>query len=363
MHYLKERGHIHMKRVGYKFKYEYIVPLLLIILSIIGIQLSGLSGKFVINQVMTRYIRNGIMVLALIIPIRAGMGINFAVTVGAMITQGVIITLLNFNMTGSYTIILTIILNLILSVVLGYLIGMALNRAKGKEMITSIIIGFLANSIYQLIFLVGFGTVIPARNEEIILTRGIGVRNMVDLQAYRNILENIWAFKINGVTISLFMILVVFLFGGFVLYILNTKFGQKVKALGLSSQKAKTLGIDVDKVRIKVIILSTIIASLGQLFYVQNIGMLNVYTGHLNTDIFSSAALLAGGASIKDAKIRHGFLGLILFHTLFIVSPQAGQNFFNNSSLGEYFRSFIAYGTIAFALVMNIRRENNLIKD
>jgi len=36
-------------------------------------------------------------------------------------------------------------------------------------------------------------------------------------------------------------------------------------------------------------------------------------------------------------------------------SPQAGQNIFADVALGEYFRSFVAYGTIAFALVLNIR--------
>lgn len=45
----------------------------------------------------------------------------------------------------------------------------------------------------------------------------------------------------------------------------------------------------------------------------------------------------------------------MLFYALFIVSPQAGQNIFSNAALGEYFRSFVAYGTIAFALMMNIR--------
>lgn len=37
-----------------------------------------------------------------------------------------------------------------------------LNKAKGSEMIASMIIGFLATGMYQLIFMVGYGTVIPA---------------------------------------------------------------------------------------------------------------------------------------------------------------------------------------------------------
>jgi simple sugar transport system permease protein len=87
--------------------------------------------------------------------------------------------------------------------------------------------------------------------------------------------------------------------------------------------------------------------------------MLNVYTAHMNTGVFASAALLAGGATIEQARVRHVFLGVVLFHALFIVSPQAGQNIFSNAALGEYFRSFVAYGTIAFALMMNIRQAGS----
>jgi simple sugar transport system permease protein len=86
--------------------------------------------------------------------------------------------------------------------------------------------------------------------------------------------------------------------------------------------------------------------------------MLNVYTGHLNHDVFSSAALLAGGATLKSAGVRHVLSGILLFHFLFIVSPQAGQNLFGNAALGEYFRSFVAYGTIAIALMISLKRKH-----
>ena len=79
-------------------------------------------------------------------------------------------------------------------------------------MITTIIIGFLFNSIYQLIFLVGFGTVIPVLNKDIILTRGIGVRNTVDLGMYRNTIDKLWLIKLGQLEVPLFMILVVLLF-------------------------------------------------------------------------------------------------------------------------------------------------------
>lgn len=337
---------------------EKITPAVFILISFLAWQASGFTGSFVLNQVITRFIRDGILVLSLIIPVVAGLGLNFAITVGAMAFQTALLIMIGFQVEGYQGILLVIALGVFLSVLLGYGIGRILNRVKGSEMITTIIIGFFANSIYQLVFLVGFGTVIPVANKEIILTRGIGVRNTVDLGMYRNTIDKLWLLKIGELQIPIFMILLVLLFAGLIFYILHTRFGQKVKAVGAGAQTSGILGVDVDAIRIKVIILSTVLAGLGQLVYLQNIGMFDVYTAHMNTGVISCAALLAGGASIKKAKIKHALVGILLFHTVFIVSPQAGQNLFNNAALGEYFRSFVAYGTIAFALMMNVKYEN-----
>lgn len=343
---------------GGRLNNEYTVPAVFIILSFLAWQFSGLSGSFVFNQVLTRFIRDGILVLALVVPVVAGMGLNFAITVGAMAMQTALLVMIGYRIGGIAGILLAVVLGVILSVLLGYLIGIILNRVRGKEMITTIIIGFLFNSVYQLIFLVGFGTIIPVPNTDIILTRGIGVRNTVDLGMYRNTIDKLWLIKAGQLEVPLFMILLVLGVAALVFYILHTRFGQQIKAVGSSTSTSEVLGIDAKKVRIKVMIISTVLAALGQLAYLQNIGMFDVYTAHLTNDVIACAALLAGGASIKSAKIRHALLGVFLFHTLFIVSPQAGQNLFNNAALGEYFRSFVAYGTIAVALVINVRNED-----
>lgn len=204
----------------------------------------------------------------------------------------------------------------------------------------------------------GYGTVITPHNAEMMLSRGIGIRNMIDLEHFRNVMDNLWVIDLGGIQIPLFMVLLVCFYALAVKYILSTRLGQLLRAVGDSSDKAVLLGIDADRVRIIAITISTLFACFGQIIYSQNIGMLNVYTAHLNSDIFSCAALLAGGATIYQAKVHHALIGIVLFHTLFIVSPQAGQNVFQNPALGEYFRTFVAYGTIAFALMMNIQQEN-----
>ena len=66
---------------------ENAVTIMFVVLCIIGLYFSGQSVSFVMYELFGRISRNAFLVLALIIPIIAGMGINFAVTIGAMAAQ------------------------------------------------------------------------------------------------------------------------------------------------------------------------------------------------------------------------------------------------------------------------------------
>lgn len=329
------------------------VPLVFVLLSVVALHYSQLGTGFVANEVVTRFIRDGVMVLALVIPVNAGMGLNFAITVGAMAAQIGLILAVDWGLKGGPGLLIIALVGLGLSLLFGWLIGLALNRVKGKEMIATMIIGFLATGLYQLVFMVGYGTVIRPTNQDMMLSSGVGIRNMVDLEPFRNIIDRIWAIQAGPIELPLFMILLVCLFAAGIAFLMRTRLGQQFKAVGGSLEKARLVGLDVDRLRVQAIMLSTVLACFGHIIFTQNIGMLNVYTAHMNTDIFACAALLAGGASILRAKVSQALVGVLLFHTLFIVSPQAGQNLFANAALGEYFRTFVAYGTIAFALIMN----------
>lgn len=335
-----------------------IAPLLFLALSLAGLYFSQLSGTFVLNQVITRFVRDGVLVLSLVLPIAAGMGINFAIVVGAMCAQAAMLTVIILQIGGWGGLLMAGALGVLLAAVTGYVLGRFLNRVKGKEMIATIVIGLLANGVYQLVFLVGYGTVIPAWNSEILLSTGKGIRSMVDLVAYRNLLDRLWVLHLGGVDIPVFMILVVLAFCLVMAYFLNTRLGHRIRAVGQDMDRAEVLGINVNRTRITVMILSLVIACLGQMIYLQNMGMFSVYTAHGNSDIISAAAILAGGATVKEARVRHVILGVLLFHTLFVISPQAGQHIFGDAALGEYFRSFVAYATITLALVLNLRRRS-----
>jgi simple sugar transport system permease protein len=126
---------------------------------------------------------------------------------------------------------------------------------------------------------------------------------------------------------------------------------------------AEVMGIKVDKTRIIAMILSTVIAAWGQLVFLQNIGTLNTYNSHEQVGMFSIAALLVGGASTRRATIFQALIGVILFHTLFVVSPLAGQKLFGVPQIGEYFRVFVAYGIIAVALAIHAWQDRQMRKE
>ena len=98
--------------------------------------------------------------------------------------------------------------------------------------------------------------------------------------------------------------------------------------------------------------LSTVLAGFGMILYLQNIGNLSTYSAHSQVGMFCIAALLVGGASVDRASIGNVFLGVILFHTMFIVAPKAGAMITGDSMIGEYFRVFISYGVITLSLIL-----------
>lgn len=339
---------------------SYYVTFFFLILSAIAIALANVSSDFILGELYSRFVRNGIFILSLIIPIMAGMGINFSITIGAIAAQIAMIIVIDMGLSPVSGFIVAIFLSIIFSIIFGSIIGSILNKAKGKEMIASMVIGFLGTSLFQLVFMVGYGTVIKPFNEDTLLNRGIGIKSMLDASMFKEIYKGILTIKVGDVYGSLVPIFIVLIMGLLVYLITKSKLGHHIKAVGTDLELSEKLGIDVNKTRKIAIIISTILASLSQLMFVQNLGILNVYTGHLNIDVFSAAALLVGGATLRNANIRNAFIGLFLFHTLFIVSPLAGQSLFQNAALGEYFRSFLAYGTIVFALVMNLRYEKGI---
>ena len=328
------------------------VPLMFVIICAICIPISGFSPAYLLNEIITRLGRNAFLILSLLIPIMAGMGLNFGMTLGAMAGEIALIFVSDWQIWGIPGVILAMIVSVPFSVLLGLICGKLLNMAKGREMITSYIISFFINGVYQLIVLYLMGSLIPIAHGSIKLPRGYGIRNTVSLLNMRQCIDNLLAIRVGGVKIPALTLLIIAFMCLVIVWFRKTKLGQDMRAVGQDMQVARDAGINVERTRIISIIISTVLAGFGMILYLQNIGNLSTYSAHSQVGMFCIAALLVGGASVDRASIGNVFLGVTLFHLMFIVAPQAGAKITGDSMIGEYFRVFVSYGVITLALIM-----------
>ena len=328
------------------------VPLMFIVICAFCIPLSGLSPSYLANEIVTRMGRNAFLILSLLIPIMAGMGLNFGMTLGAMAGEIGLIFVSDWQIVGIPGMVLAMIISIPISVLLGLFCGKILNMAKGREMITSYIISFFINGVYQLVVLFLMGSIIPIQHSSIKLPRGYGIRNTVSLLNMRQKLDNLIPLTIGGVKIPVMTFIVIGVLCLFIIWFRRTKLGQDMRAVGQDMEVARDAGINVERTRILSIIISTVLAGFGMIIYLQNMGNIATYSSHSQIGMFCIAALLVGGASVDKASIGNVFLGVILFHLMFIVAPKAGAAITGDSMIGEYFRVFVSYAVITVALVM-----------
>ena len=343
-----------------KFLANNIVPIIFIVICIICVPIAGYSGQYLVSQIITRIMRNSFLVLSLLIPIMAGMGLNFGMTLGAMAGQIGIIFITAWNVVGIPGLLLAAIIATPIAILLGWFCGKMLNMARGREMITSYMISFFMNGVYQLIVLYGMGPVIPISSDQVLLPRGYGVRNTIDLINVRQSVDSFGQITIGGVNIPILTIILIALLCLVIVWFRKTKLGQDMRAVGQDMEVAREAGIKVERTRILAIVISTVFAAYGMILYLSNMGTLNTYNSHSQIGMFSIAALLVGGASVSKASIKNVFLGIILFHLMFILTPQAGRELMGQAQIGEYFRVFVSYGVITLALVLyeiRTRRE------
>ena len=136
-------------------------------------------------------------------------------------------------------------------------------------------------------------------------------------------------------------------------WLVNTRLGQNMRTVGQNRSVATSAGIDVDKTRIIATCISTVLAAWGQLIFLQNLGTFNTVQQQDNVGLYAVAAILVGGANVQKATNKQAIIGVILFHTLFVVAPLAATELVGDSAISEYIRMFFSYGVIAVSLAMH----------
>lgn len=321
-----------------------LVPLLFLVVCVAGISASERSLGFFREEVFSRVLRNAFIVLSLVIPIVAGLGLNFGIVLGAMAGEIGIIVAENYEVPGLEGLGLAAAVSLPISIAVGAATGACMNAARGREMVAGLILGFFANGIYQLLFMLLTGPVIPLRNPALLLPQGTGLRNTIDLAAISGEGEPLSRPAVAGIIAGLAALL---------LWFQRTKLGHDLRTVGQDQHVAGVLGIHVDRKRIIAMILSTVLGGLGMILYVHEIGTLNTYQSHEQVGFYAIAALLVGGATVERATVVQALAGTALFHTLILVLTQVGQERLGSPQVGEYLREFVAYTIIGVTLAIH----------
>lgn len=402
-----------------------IVPITFLLFTLMGFAVSeDITLYFFLHDLSSRFFRNIFLVLSLIIPVIAGLGLNFGIVIGAMAGQIAIAIVRFFHLGGLSGLLLCAVISVPVAILFGWLTGNLYNRTRGQEMIASLIVGFFANGFYQFLFLYVVGGLVRVNpTHYMIKPDGVGVRATVDMgsrvdgglqYALNGILRAplIWVLlagsllaveytvrkmgrrnsreptsrgdrfaayaQLSGaltlallcamaiitgshlmrLSIPIVTTAIIVLLCIFTQWIITTKLGQDFRSVGHSQHVSDVSGIDVDSKRILAVEISTVLAALGQIVYLQDMGTFNTYAAHSQIGMFSVAALLVGGASISRANIRHAIVGTILFNSMFIMSPEVGRAIFGQVLLGEYFRTFMVYGVIGVALGVYVWETN-----
>jgi len=463
--------------------FENKVVLLFAIICLGAFYASEMTTVLFFGELFTRFGRNTFMVLSLIIPVVAGLGLNFGIVIGAMAAQIAIILVVLWGGSGFTGVLTVAIVATPIAIVFGYLVGRLFNAIKGSEMIGGMVMALFADGFYQFLLLFVMGGIIPIANERLMTGTGVGVLNVIEFGTYpsymRQVLDDVsigsivtvgfwgmvvfiivtivsklvkkqplrltesgglskplvvlivlglvyglsfvfwplnvfisqnrlnglfavqwalvgmivlWLYRfvrekwieksgstpikplvhitiavilslivlqpdishgLNHVGIPVFTYLLIFGMCLFIRWFMSTRLGQNMRTVGQNRVVATSAGINVDRTRIIATILSTLLAAYGQIIILQNFGIMNTYSSHSQVGVYAIAALLVGGATVSRASVKHAIVGVLLFHSLFVLAPLAGTNLMGNALIGEYFRVFAANAVIALALIMH----------
>ena len=350
----------------------------------VNLGLSTLLGDCLVRSGM-----NGLLVLALVLPVRAGNGLNFGMPLG--IVCGLLAGIIGMEFAAPHPFgieslgpidalargwsgfIFALALAIPFSVLAGWGYGLLLERVRGQEMMVGVYVGFGAVAGMCVLWLLG-----PFTSPELVWAiGGEGLRNTIVLNDYYTwILDSFGEVQFGsfeeaemvdgerpkfqrpeGFYFPTGLIVVWLSCCGLLALFLRTRLGVAMTAAGENPTFARSIGIPVEKMRISATIASTVLAAVGILVFSQSYGFYQLYKAPLYMAFAMVASLLLGGASLNRATVTQAIIGTLLFQSLLTTSLPVVNDLVQNSAykdglanLPEIARLVIQNGVILYAL-------------
>lgn len=369
---------------------RWIIVFFLVLVWIIAAAFTDVSLGALLGDCLTRTGMNGVLVLALVLPVLAGNGLNFGLPLGIVcgLVGGITVVELSapapFGLSalaalapfarGAAGFAFAHLVALPLAALAGWGYGLLLERVRGQEMMVGIYVGFGAVAGMCVIWLMA-----PLTSTEVIWPLGgEGARNTIVLsEHYKWVLDNAFAIELGSFTpdqldaagnpqpftrpqgfyVPTGLLLYWLLGCAAVALFLRTRLGTALHAAGANPNYARSIGIKVEHKRVWATVLSTMLAASGILVYSQSYGFFQLYKAPLWMAFPAVAALLLGGASLARASVFHVIIGTFLFQSLLTTSLPVVNALVQSSAYGaplanlpEIARLIIQNGVILYAL-------------
>lgn len=319
----------------------------------------GINPGMIYADCLVRVGMNGFLVLAMMISIVCGAGLNFGLPIGILcgLLGGSIA--IQFNWSGLPGFWGACAVSIPFAAAAGYLYAKLLNNVKGSEMTVGNYMAFSVVSMMSIAWLV-----LPYSNPKIVWPiTGVGLRTTMTLEEnYDKVLDNFLKIDFKELGIlqdSLFWkdfsvstgLLLTFAAGCLLMWLfMKTKAGVIMRCSGVNPAFSKTIGVNNNRVRTLGIMASTIIAAVGINVYSQSYGFYQFYSAPLMMAFPAMAAILIGGATPKKATVFNVVLGVILFQGLLTMATPVANALINAGSISEVVRIIVQNGIILYAL-------------
>ena len=299
-----------------------------------------------ITNTINRFSWNAVLVLAMVPMVHSGCGLNFGLPLG--IISGLLGATMSiqFGFTGPMSFVMAIVIATPFALIFGGGYGWLLNKIKGGEMMIATYGGLSSVS-----FMCMRWNLLPYSSPTLVGgLSGKGLRTTISLEGfYDKVLANFLQINIGNLSIPVgslaFFALLAFLMWAF----LHTKTGTAMTAVGSNPAFARASGINIDKMRLLSVVMSTWLAAVGILVYEQGFGFIQLYMAPFYMALPAVSAILIGGASVNKASITNVIIGTFLFQGIVTMTPTV-MNSMIHMDMSEVIRIVVSNGMILYAL-------------
>ena len=333
-----------------RFVADFGLPRVIITVYLLGLFLMapvvGASLAGAISDTLIRIGMNGIMVLSLVPMVQSGCGLNFGLSLGVIAGLLGATSSLEMGYVGVCGFLFAILVSQVFGAIFGFGYGTLLNRVKGGEMMIATYVGFSSVMVMSIAWLV-----LPFKSPVMIWGYGgEGLRTTISVEGFwRHILDDFLAIQVHDFKFPTGTILF-FLFVSLMVWaFFHLKIGTAMTAVGSNPSYARASGINVNRMRVISVVLSTMLGAAGIIVYQQSFGFIQLYNGPLYMAFPAVAAILIGGAGVNKASLANVFIGVALYQGILIMTPLI-FNTVLKLDMSDVIRIIVSQGMILYAL-------------